>query len=119
MKGRIPTKRQFDRLLVVGSGSMIISGGDRGLRAMVKRGWLSTDPPGSDNGFRITAEGFRALADAMEKYGLEPIKPPDRPTQPPVSRFRSALYKIARENRGTCPCYETAQAALHPEGENE
>ena len=111
---RAPTEKQYARLQTVANGAMIISGGDRTLRAMVKRGWLTEDPPGSDNGFRITPVGLRALADAQERYGLAPIKPPDHPTPGPLHRYRQALYEIRRRGHSDCPCDEISQAALNP-----
>ena len=87
---RTPTEKQYGTLLTLGSGNMVISGGSRELRALVKRGWLTTDPPDSDNGFRITVDGLRALALAVEKYGLPKIgKPPKKPTPTPLAQART------------------------------
>lgn len=67
---RAPTEQQFADLLSLGGGSMVISGGTRRLRAMARRGWVTPTPPDSDNGYRITPDGLRALAVGVERYGL-------------------------------------------------
>lgn len=92
---KTPTEQQYSRLLTVGSGNMIVSGGDRQLRAMAKRGWVVADPPDSDNGFRITPDGLRALALAVQAYGLPQIgrAPKDRkPT--PMERVQKQLREM-------------------------
>lgn len=68
------TKRQYSFLLALGSGAMLVSGGKkRDWDSMLNRG-LVTGELGAQgcyvNGVRITAAGLRALADAVDRYGL-------------------------------------------------
>lgn len=113
MSERVPTEKQYAHLLTLGNGCMIVSGGDRTTRAMVKRGWVTPDlPKWPDNGFRITPAGLRALAQAVEVHGLPDIGP-TRPQKGPLPRFREALYEIRR--RGCTDCDRIAREALYPE----
>lgn len=71
MSGRTLTERQYRRLLALGTGGMIVSGGNkRDWGTMLNRG-LVTGERGAQgcfvNGIRITPAGLRALADAVER----------------------------------------------------
>lgn len=84
MADRCPTEKQYARMLMLASGAMLVSGADRGLRALVSRGWLAPEwPDKPDNGLRITPDGLRALARAVERYGL-PELGPQRQRQEPI-----------------------------------
>lgn len=62
-------------LLVLGNGSMIVSGRSRRCDALIRRGWIAPENPSvPNNAFRITPAGLRALADAVELYGLPSFK---------------------------------------------
>jgi hypothetical protein len=54
---RAPTEKQMRDLLVLGNGSMIVSGRSRRYDALIRRGWA-----------------LRALADAVELYGPPSFK---------------------------------------------
>ena len=69
---RCPTKRQFEILMCLGSGSALLTGRKREIDPMVRHGWVTADA-----GYawvRITADGLRALARAVEKFGLPEMK---------------------------------------------
>lgn len=84
-QGRPPTEAQFESLLVFGGGAMLVSGADRRLKALIRRGWLAPDRPQDPfNGLRITADGCRAIAAGIERYGLPEIRPTKRRPEPPV-----------------------------------
>lgn len=71
-KGRIPTERQYRILLCLGSGSALITGTKGSVGPLVRHGWVT-----ADHGYawaRITADGLRALARAVEKFGLPEMK---------------------------------------------
>ena len=70
---RIPTKRQYERLRVWGVCTWLPAGrkGDHG--PLIRNGWLEQDPEAqSDDPYtwlRITPDGLRAVAAAIEKHG--------------------------------------------------
>lgn len=99
---RVPTEKQYDTLRVLGSGAMLISGigGDRRLwKALLRHGWVAPEKPGEENGLRITAEGYRALAAAADRYGLPDIhaRREDPPEPPLVQRLRAARDEARQE----------------------
>lgn len=72
--GRIstPTERQYGILLMLGSGSALLTGTKRTVEPLVRRGWVT-----AGHGYswvRITPDGLRALAAGVEKYGLPEFK---------------------------------------------
>lgn len=69
---RVPTQRQFEILMRLGSGSALLTGRKREVAPMVKHGWVTADA-----GYawvRITSGGLHALARGVEKYGLPEMK---------------------------------------------
>jgi hypothetical protein len=74
---RAPTRKQYDKLLVLGSGAAGLSWLRRDTKPLLRRGWVTAeDPDGSYfQMVRITPLGLRALADAVELYGLPEIGP--------------------------------------------
>jgi hypothetical protein len=73
---RCPTEKQYDTLRALGAGSAGLSFTKRSAEPLLRRGWVTAefhDP--YYQWVRITADGLRALADAVEKYGLPEIGP--------------------------------------------
>ncbi len=75
---RVPTKKQYQRLNVLGCPSSELVSGVRGpfrrqWLALLAHGWVVAAHPeiATENGLRITPAGLRALADALERYGRE------------------------------------------------
>lgn len=65
---RCPTEKQFGILMNLGGGSALLTGRKREIDPLLRRGWVT-----ADHGYawvRITAAGLRALALAVEKFGL-------------------------------------------------
>ena len=68
---RAPTEKQYGTLLTLGSGNGGLSWKKRGVEPLLRRGWVTADWDGSYyQCVRITADGLRALAQAVEEYGL-------------------------------------------------
>lgn len=78
---RIPTEKQYDYLRALGSGSAIIVDGKRQTEMYLRRGWVTAEfSDDADRQYpyswiRITPAGLRALAAAVEKYGLPELGP--------------------------------------------
>ena len=74
---RVLTEKQYQTLRVLGSGAMLVSGGSRrAYGPLFDRGLVDGELGGQGcfiNGVRITPAGLRALADAVERYGLPEI----------------------------------------------
>lgn len=70
-----PTEKQYRYLRCLGSGAAIVVGPKRQTEMYLRRGWVTAkhDPDATRYPYswiRITPAGLRALADAVEKYGL-------------------------------------------------
>mgnify|MGYP002779717143 CR=1 FL=1 len=78
-----PTERQYRLLLALGSGAALVSASERAVGPLARRGWVSGEHrEGEDYPWawvRITPDGLRALARAVERHGL-----------PEISAWRSA-----------------------------
>ncbi len=76
---RAPTEKQYGRLLNLGSGNAGLSWKKRDVEPLLRRGWVTAEwrEPYYQM-VRITPDGLRALAVAVETYGLPDIGP--RPT---------------------------------------
>lgn len=73
---RVPTEKQYATLRVLGGGSAGLSWTKRQTEPFLRRGWVTAEFVDSYYQWvRITAEGLRALADAVERYGLPEIGP--------------------------------------------
>lgn len=73
---RVPTEKQYRTLLNLASGSAGLAWGRRHTEPFLRRGWATAEPKGSYyNWVRITPDGLRALALAVEKYGLPDLGP--------------------------------------------
>jgi hypothetical protein len=79
---RVPTERQYGTLLNLASGSAGLAWGKRTTQPLLRRGWVTAefDEP-YYSWVRITPDGLRALAAAVERYGL-----PDLGPKPQVER---------------------------------
>ncbi len=71
---RLPTENQYHYLLRLGSGSALVVGKKRETEMYLSRGWVTakhgSGPSYPYSWIRITPDGLRALALAVEKYGL-------------------------------------------------
>lgn len=72
----MPTRKQYEQLLGLGSGSAGLSWGKRNTEPLIRRGWVTAkwDQYRPTRGFyqmvRITPEGLHALAEGVRKHGL-------------------------------------------------
>ena len=74
---RVPTERQYRRLLVLGSGAAAFSRTLRDTKALLDHGWVTAEWDGRYyQCVRITPEGHRALAAGQERYGLPELTRP-------------------------------------------
>jgi hypothetical protein len=80
-------KLQLERLMGLGSPSMLMVVGDAVSKSLVNRGLLRPNFPDTPDAWhRITPNGLRALADAYEAGKLTPFMkpfPPKRPDKTP------------------------------------
>lgn len=68
---RVPTERQYRTLLALGSGAAGLSRTKRDTDPLLRHGWVTADwRPPYYQFVRLTAEGFKALGRAVEKFGL-------------------------------------------------
>lgn len=75
MTERVPTEKQYGTLLALASGTAGLSFKKRQTEPMLRRGWVTADwRPPYYQWVRITPDGLRALAAAVERYGLPDIK---------------------------------------------
>lgn len=73
---RVPTEKQYGILRMLGSGSAGLSFGKRTAEPLLRRGWVTADwRPPYYQFVRITPDGLRALAMAVEKFGLPDLGP--------------------------------------------
>jgi hypothetical protein len=77
---RVPTEKQYAILRMLGSGAAGLSFTKRAAEPLLRRGWVDAEWRAPYYQFvRITPDGLRALADAVEKYGLPSLGPnPER-----------------------------------------
>lgn len=69
------TRRQYDYMRPLGSGAALVVGTKRETEMYLRRGWVTAKHYPEKKQYpyamvRITPAGLRALADAVEKYGL-------------------------------------------------
>ena len=74
---RTPTERQYHLLRMLASGSACVVGRKRDWRPLGNHGWVSwrSEEPHGFVWVRITPDGLRALALAVEQYGLPELAP--------------------------------------------
>ncbi len=65
----VPTEKQYRRLLTLGSGWAGVGWSAPLILPLLGRVWIEPDN-GSDGLVRVTPAGLRALAAAVERYGL-------------------------------------------------
>ena len=71
-----PTQKQYELLQVMGGGSAWLSARKRQCEPLLRRGWVTAEwKPPYYQWVRITPAGLRALALAVEKYGLQDLAP--------------------------------------------
>lgn len=79
---RTPTEKQYGILRMLGSGSAGLSFRKRETEALLRHGWVTADwRPPYYQFVRIAPDGLRALALAVERFGL-----PDLGSKPMTSR---------------------------------
>ncbi len=101
------TERQYDRLRILGSGAIVLAPGRRDWGPLLRRGWVVgiRDDDGESRflpPLQITADGLRALAVAVERFGLPSLKPDAVPAQcnePPFLRKLRLDLDDARHER--------------------
>lgn len=76
MSVRVPTEKQYELLRILASGSAGLSWRKRHAGPLLRRGWCSAELcNGLYQWVRITPDGLRALASAVEKFGLPDLGP--------------------------------------------
>lgn len=74
---RNPTKKQFELLLCLGNGSMLVSGiagkSRRTWEALLRYGWVDADQTDPPNGIRLTEGGYFAIVRGVTEHGIPPI----------------------------------------------
>lgn len=71
-----PTEKQYDKLRLLASGAAGLSFPKRETEALLRRGWVTAHwRPPYYQWVRITVDGLKALARAVEKYGLPELEP--------------------------------------------
>lgn len=76
MTGRTPTERQYHTLLPLASGNAGLSRRKHDINPLLRHGWVTADWDGLFfQMVRITPDGLRAVAAAVEKYGLPDLGP--------------------------------------------
>ena len=100
---RVPTVQQGGRLMALSSGNIALAPGRGDWGPLLRRGWVETiDEDDKDKRYlppvRITPDGLRALAAAMEKHPeLTPeIKPTDYPQldkSPAIAQLEEKVRK--------------------------
>lgn len=72
----VPTEKQYDSLRALASGAAGLSFKKRETEPLLRRGWVTANwRPPYYQWVRITADGLRALALAVECYGLPELGP--------------------------------------------
>lgn len=80
--GRKPTQKQYEILLMLGNGNAWLSATKGRCEPLLRRGWVTADwRPPYYQFVRITPDGLRALAVAVETFGLPELKPSEQRTQ--------------------------------------
>jgi hypothetical protein len=103
---KAPTVKQARHLRVLASGAIAIAPSRGDWAPLIRRGWVEPiSPDDRDKRFlppvRITPDGLRALADAMEKYPeltpeMKPAEFPQLNESPTVTELKAKLSE-ARE----------------------
>lgn len=98
--GRVPTEKQFHKLLCLGSGAIALAPGRRDWKPLLTHGWVEAiSEDDGHRGFlpplRITPAGLHALGAAVERYGLgEPFeKYKHLPEPPAITKLKAELQE--------------------------
>lgn len=92
---RVPTENQYGTLRNLAGGSAGLAWGRRHTEPLLRRGWVTAEPKDSYyNWVRITPEGIRALACAVEKYGLPDLGPKPQTQKRVCGDCGSDRYRI-------------------------
>lgn len=71
---RTPTQKQYEKLRVLSLGTAGLSWSKRETAPLLAHGWVTADWDGHFfQWVQITADGLRALARAVDRYGLPPM----------------------------------------------
>lgn len=95
LAGRTPTENQYRTLRNLAGGSAGLSWGKRHTEQFLRRGWVTAkwDAP-YYQWVRITPDGIRALAQAVEKYGLPDLGPKPQTEKRVCADCGSGQYRI-------------------------
>jgi hypothetical protein len=92
--GRAPTEKQYELLRPLGSASAGLSWRKRDTEMLLRRGWVTADWKAPYYQWvRITPDGLRALAVAVEKYGLPDLSPKAETTRRICGDCGSSSYR--------------------------
>jgi len=95
---RLPTEKQYAYLRSLGSGSAIIVGQKRQTEMYLRRGWVTAEWRDEKQypyaWIRITPDGLRALAAAVEKYGLPELGPKPQTERRVCADCGSSRYRV-------------------------
>lgn len=95
MSSRVPTDKQYRILLNLGSSAAMITANRRTVEPLLRRDWVTaTEREGYYAWIRITPTGLRALADAVERYGLPEIGPRPQTERRVCARCGSEQYRF-------------------------
>lgn len=95
---RCPTVKQYGTLRMLAGGAAGLSFTAGTARPLLRHGWVTADlRPPYYQFVRITPDGLRALAEAVERYGLPDLGPR------PVSE-RKVCGDCGRDWRPKCKC---------------
>lgn len=114
---KVPSEKQYGRLLILGAGAAVIAPGRRHWETLVRNGWVTSSLEDDGTGhylppLRITPAGLTALAEAVERYGLPELGGPvERLDEPAfIGRLHEELDEARKErdaarleaHRATC-----------------
>lgn len=103
---RTPTEKQFEILLSLASGGAGLSRTKRDTDPLLRWGWVAAEwKPPYYQWVRITPDGLRALAVAVERYGL-----PDLGLKPTTTRRVCSDCGSSRYRQETIPAEEAIAA---------
>lgn len=95
---RVPTEKQYAYLRSLGGGSAIIVGQKRETEMYLRRGWVTAELREEKQypyaWIRITPDGLRALATAVEAYGLPELGPKPQTTRRVCADCGSTHWRV-------------------------
>jgi hypothetical protein len=77
---RTPTEKQYRLMRCLGGGAALVVGRKRDVEPLLRHGWVTAEKhPDEENRYyafvRLTGDGLRALALAVERYGWPSLDP--------------------------------------------